>query len=319
MRTLRNGWIVLVCGLLLGACGTEKVAADKPDAKVDGQAPADAITDSGLTVDASATVDAGPDIAAPDISTCGGGLPSCNDPNGKADLSLCPKPFADYTCTAGCCVKKLICTVDSDCTGFLGTPNCPDLRFACGCDQDTGACGPSMCKVDADCPGGKQCHQGGCSAALADGELSARLLRPVWITSGGGELDAAVGLGAQAVDAKGDVAPTTKFAFALAAGDSFTLVGGLLKASAKPGKSTVTATVVGSTKPASNPATLWNLGPVPAGKNLRVTAIDDVSQIALTGKVVVIGLADATTPAAALTADLADGQANTTCDWKVPR
>lgn len=316
MRTLRNCWIVLTFAVALAACGDKAATSkDKPDTTV-----ADTNADALPAEVSGTTQDAGTD--SQDVGVDGGGqcgaVPSCRDEHGKDDLSLCPKPVSDYACTAGCCVKKLICDKDQDCAALLGTPVCPDKRFTCGCDQDIGACGPSMCKTDAECGTGLQCHQGGCRSGLVVTDLSARLLHTIWITSAGGQLDAVTGLGAQAIDGQGNVAATAPFEFSVdGSSAAFTVEGTTLKATTTPGKSTVTAKITGSSKPASNPATLWNLGPVPAGKNLRVTAVDDVTQAPLTGKVVVVGLADAATPEAPMTATLSDGQA-TFADVKFP-
>jgi hypothetical protein len=291
MRSLRNWWIVLTFALVQIAC-SDKASTDKPDA-----ATVDTSAQDSLPGDVSATQDVAADVGMDTAGKCGA-LPSCLDEHGKDDLSLCPKPVKDFTCTAGCCVKKVICDKDADCTAQLGTALCPDKRFTCGCDLDTGVCAQSMCKVDSECGTGLQCHQGGCRVAPADTDLSARLLRPIWITTPGGQLEAVVGLGAQAVDSQGNVAATASFEFAVLGSEAFTVEGVNLKATTTPGKATVTAKVKGSSKGESNPATLWNLGPVPAGKNLRITAVDDVTQVPLTGKVVVVGLPDANTPRA---------------------
>lgn len=243
------------------------------------------------------------------------GLPSCLNGAGQEDLSLCPQPVSQYACVQGCCQAKTICQSDADCAGQNGVAlGCSDLRFTCGCDDDSGQCVQTMCSRDDQCGKDKEgkaliCSQGGCIPPPADAGLQVRLLRPLWIAEAGAQLDAAVGLGAQAADAKGHVQPKAALTWNLAASPAFTLQGGVLQATQTAGKATITAQVTGSNQPPSQPATLWNLGPLPAGKNLRVTAIDEDSGQPVGGKVVVVGLADAPTPAAALTADLVDGQA----------
>ena len=247
------------------------------------------------------------DIAA-DTSTCGPQT-SCKNANGQESAQLCGD-LTKFECVAGCCQTKFTCKVDADCATRLGTdPKCSDKRFTCVCDTSTGLCAQSACGSDVDCATGLQCHQGGCIAALADGDLNARLLRPYWIGNVAGEFDAAAGLGAQAYDGKGNVKAEAAFEWTMAANDAFTLTDGKLKATDKAGKATITAKVKGSSKAASNPATLWNMGPIPQGKTLRVTAVDDQTFAPLTGKVVVIGLAHAVTPEAAKTVELTDGSA----------
>lgn len=294
------------CAAVLSACGDKE--ADK---KTGAAAAADSTADSGLAGDAGAVPDTSTADAAPDATNKCGAMPACLDDHGKESLGLCPAPQSEFSCTAGCCVKKQICKSDTDCMAMLGTAVCPDSNFTCGCDVDSGACMPSMCHVDAECGAGKQCHQGGCLAPLADADLATRLLRPWWHTAAGSQVSAATELAAQAVDVKGNVKPDAVFEFTLAATESFTLdaATGTLKATDKAGKATVTAKVKGSSK-ISNAATLWNLGALAAGKNLRVTAVDDVTAAPLQGKVVVVGLAEATTPVAAMTVDLDGGTAS---------
>jgi hypothetical protein len=238
-------------------------------------------------------------------ATCGG-QPSCLNDKGQENLGLCPAPQSEWSCIQGCCVEKMLCKSNAECAVRLGTDACPDGRFTCGCDVESGACIQTMCANDSGCADGQQCHQGGCRAPLTTTDLSARLLRPVWIGAPGAVFDAAIALGAQAVDGQGNVEPKAAFVWQLATSDAFTLADGKLTATGKPGHATITATVVGASKAASAPADLWNLGPLPQGQNLRVTVVDDVKLTQLTGHVVVIGLSGEATP---VQAPLADGQA----------
>ncbi len=307
-KTVSASAVVLALAVTMGAsgCGSDTKATPSSDTVAadvsggDGQTTADVAAGS----DATPTSDTGADTG-----TCGA-LPACLDNNGKTDLSMCPKPATDYDCLAGCCVKKFVCNTDADCADKNGTPLCPDKQFTCGCNADTGQCWQTMCQADAACPSGMQCHQGGCIAPLADNSLNARLLRPSWLGAAGAQFDAVTSLGAQAVDKAGNVKPDAQFEFALAPTDAFTLSGTQLTATSKPGTATVTAKVKGSSAGESNPATLWNLGPIPAGQNLRVTAVDDDTLAPLAGKVVVIGLANATTPTTAQVVNLVGGQAS---------
>ncbi len=296
---------LLAALLTLSACGSDsgtKTTADTATAK-------DISSDVPLAD--AATSDAAPaDTAGGETANACGALPSCLNAQGQDDLSLCPKPVSNYECVAGCCAVKFVCDTDKDCAAKNGiAAGCPDKAFTCGCDQDSGQCIQTMCAADSQCEKGQVCSQGGCIAALADASLSARLLRPVWITAPGATLDAPSGLGAQAVDSVGNVKVDAAFEWTLAASESFSLKDQTLTAGSKGGTTTITAKVKGSSTGPSKPATLWNLGAVPDGKNLRVTAIDEYSWQPVKGKVVVIGLADAATPEAAQVVDLTDGQA----------
>ncbi|MSQ82389.1 MAG: hypothetical protein EXR77_05650 [Myxococcales bacterium] len=285
----------------LGACGTEPAKADAAATAADATAGTDAVTG---TETITAPTDAAADAAA---NKCGAAV-ACLNPAGQEDLGLCPKPAADYACVAGCCELKFKCTKHQECADKVGVEaGCPAKAFTCGCDIENNACIQTACASDSECAKGKVCSQGGCKGPVAETGLSVKLWRPVWITTPGKEIEAVVGLGAQASDGKGNVKVDAVFDWSLSAGSAFSLAAGKLKAGAVAGKQTITASSKGSA--ASNAATLWNLGPIPDQKNLRVTAIDDFSWAPLTGKVVVIGLADQVTPAAAMVVDLTDGQA----------
>lgn len=295
----------LALGASLTGCGDDSSTATttKTDAGSD-----------ALPGDVTATTDtagdtAGDTAATADAGTCGG-LPSCLNAAGQADLGLCPQPSSKYACISGCCQVKFVCETDKDCADKNGVaPGCSDKRFTCGCDQDSGQCAQTMCTLDSQCGANQVCSQGGCIATPAKTSLRARLLRPMWVTAPNTSVDAVLGLGAQAVDDQGNVSTTATFAWQVGTTDAFVVENGTLKATGKPGKTTITATVQGSDKPASNVANLWNLGPIPADANLRVTVIDDQDWQTVGGKVVVIGLADAATPAAPQVVDLKDGQA----------
>jgi hypothetical protein len=287
-------WI-LAALTLTAACGEE--AAPAADAASDGAA--DAATDVSATTDTAAD-------AGKDAKSCGA-LPSCLNEKGQEDFGLCKQKAADYHCKAGCCVAIEKCKSDADCFAKLGSEFCPDKRFTCGCSQETSQCTQTMCLVDAQCLTGQVCSQGGCIASPGAGDLHARLLRPYWLAVPQQSVKAADTLGAQALDDKGNVSPSAEFEWALQ-GEGFQLDGANLKATDKAGKATVTAKVKGSSKPASNPATLWNLGPPNKGE-LRVVAVDEAGLLALDAKVVAIGLADQATPAKAVEVDAKGGVA----------
>lgn len=298
--------LILVSLAGLGACSSEEssTTADATVAK-DTAAQDLPAADTGTTDTGTADTSAG-DTAA---NVCGQ-LPACLNASGQEDLSLCPKPASNYQCTKGCCVAKLVCTTSAECTAQLGiAPGCANKGFTCVCDVEAGECVQGMCSADADCAKGEVCSQGGCKTAPAVGELSARLLRPVWITGPNVSVVAAKGLGAQAVDGQGNVKVDAEFEWTLEGAGAFAIEGANLKSLDKAGKASIVAKVKGSSKAASKPGKLWNLGPLPADKNLRVTGIDEFDSAPLTGKLVVIGLADASTPEAAVVVDLVDGQA----------
>ena len=300
----RISWVALLAvALAASACSS---SGTTPKTTTDVVAK----TDTGPTPDVTSG-----DVAPDTLAGCGA-LPSCLNDKGQEDLGVCPKPASDYTCTAGCCVAIVKCKSNDDCAAQLGKAGggCPDARFTCGCDLTDGSCVQTMCSTDADCGAGKICSQGGCIAPVSTKGLHARLLRPFWV---GNEtmlntFDAAAALGAQAVDATGNVAPDAKFDWKLSTTDAFTLTAGTIAPTAKAGSATVTATVVGGDTTPSNQATLWNFGVGPAATDLRVTAVDDVSMAPLTGKAILIGLADDPTPPAAIVVDLVGGQATFT-------
>ncbi len=229
---------------------------------------------------------------------------SCIDDKGKSDLTLCPTPV-DYKCVSGCCEKIEKCSNDDDCAVKLGTSVCPDKRYLCACGTD-GGCQQAVCATDKDCPAGKFCNNGGCHDAPKGADLEARLLRPYWVARPGDTLEPVAGLGAQARTADGAVSIAAKFQWKLD-GEGFKLDGGKLVATDKAGTAQLSATIEGGAK-ASNPASLWNLGPIGKAK-LRVAVADDATLAPLTGKVVAIGMADQATPAKAQVVQLAVGVA----------
>ncbi len=305
LATAGLSWVLLGAGVLAG-CGGEETTSSADASAAKDTAAQDLPAADTVTTD-TGTTDTGTGDAA--ASACGQ-LPGCLNSSGQEDLSLCPKPASDYQCVKGCCIAKLVCKTAADCAAQLGiAPGCPNKGFTCVCDVEAGECIQGMCGADADCPKGQVCSQGGCKAAPALGDLSARLLRPVWITGPNVSVVAAEGLGAQAVDAQGNVKVDAEFEWTLDGASAFAIEGANLKALDKAGKALITAKVKGSSKAASKPGKLWNLGALPADKNLRVTAVDEFDSAPLTGKLVVIGLADASTPEAAVVVDLVDGQA----------
>lgn len=234
-----------------------------------------------------------------------GGLSQCLADDGADDLSRCPDT-TDWLCVKGCCIEKKPCLTNADCANQVGTLACMNEALLCGCHVESGQCVQAACATDADCGEGTLCNNGGCHAAPALTALSTHLLRPFWIARPGDQMVAADGLAAQARDASGATAPKAEFDWSLK-GDAFTLAGGKLAAGDTAGQATVTARVKGGSKD-SAPATLWNLGPVPVGAALRLTVADEGTLLPVAGKVVVVGLADASTPADALVADLVGGQ-----------
>lgn len=294
------GWLVaLTCSLVLIACGGEE--SEKKDAGA-----TDVATDAGNDASAADTADTGAGDTSGDTGEVCAGLPKCVDDNGIENLGLCPAPQSDYACQDGCCVVKKVCKSDAECADQLGTPLCPDERFTCGCDLATGACIQTVCTGDADCASGTICDGGGCRKAPAASDLSAVLLRPMWIARPGESGEAAILLGAQARDTKGHVDPAATFEWKLE-GQGFSVDAGKLTAGAEAGKATIVATVTGGK--ASQPAKLWNLGKVPDGIAMRITLVDEESHAPLTGKVhVVCGPKDATPTT--LEVELTDGQAS---------
>jgi hypothetical protein len=102
----------------------------------------------------------------------------CLDANGKAKIALCPAPVADWDCVAGCCVPAFRCKEDVDCaSGEEAEEACPDDRFECRCDVDTGQCFTWYCAVNAEC-GGDLCVAGACVAAPATDQLELRMVSP---------------------------------------------------------------------------------------------------------------------------------------------
>lgn len=307
-RTLKLVGLSLTMATMAGlyGCGSDDTSSTADAAVAKDTAVQDLpVADTGTT-DTGTTDSVATDTA---VNACGQ-LPGCLNASGQEDLGLCPKPVSNFQCVKGCCVTKLVCATSADCKGQLGiAPGCPNKDFTCVCDTEVGECTQGMCGGAGDCAKGEVCLQGGCKAAPAVTDLSARLLRPVWITGPNVSVVAAVGLGAQALDAQGNVKVDAEFEWTLEGAGSFAMEGANLKALDKAGKASIVAKVKGSSKAGSKPGKLWNLGPLPTDKNLRVTGIDEFDSAPLTGKLVVIGMADATTPEAAQVVDLVDGQA----------
>lgn len=277
----------------LAACGSDDDTTAKP--KPDTTTQTDATDTAG-----------GSDTEADTGGGVCGALPSCVDDKGLEDLSLCPKPLNEYECVQGCCVAKFICKQDSDCAGKLGTGACTSTDFTCACDEPTGECVQAQCAKDSECPQGKACIAGGCKDPLADATLEARLTRPVWYARPGDQADAAIELGVQARDNKGQVKPGVPVTWEIVSGDSITIEAGKLKAGDTAGVTKVKALLNGK---GSNEATLINLGALPANTALRITLIDDFTLLPITtaGKVIAVGMADAATPDTAVAAPLAEG------------
>jgi len=246
------------------------------------------------------------DAGAADAGPQCGDEKACLDDKGKENLALCPNAV-DYTCSAGCCTKIEKCTKNDECAAELGGVLCPDKNLLCICNLTAGSCAQGVCGVDGDCGSGKICNNGGCGDAPKATDVTAHLLRPFWIARPGDSVDAAAGLGAQARSANGAVKTDATFEWKLT-GDAFKLEGGKLVATDKAGAATVTATVKGGSK-ASNAAKLWNLGKPDGKTKLRVAVADDTTLAPLTGKVIAIGMADKSTPAAAKDVALKDGVA----------
>ncbi len=243
---------------------------------------------------------------------CGGQL-QCADDSGVDDLAMCIDAV-DWLCIKGCCVEKKLCQTDADCAIELGTPACKDASLLCACRVETGQCLQSACGIDSDCSEGQLCNNGGCHDAPAVSSTTAHLLRPFWIARPKDSVVASAELGAQVRDVSGAVLPDATFEWTLK-GDAFSLADGKISAGDKAGTATITASVKGASK-ASAPATLWNLGAAPADAVLRVSVADETDLSPVAGKVVVVGLADATTPAVAIVVDLVDGQAHfTKVEW----
>jgi hypothetical protein len=273
--------IAFICSLLaLAACGSTPAA--ETDAESD--AAADVSTDTGACAKA------------------------CLTPQGQEDLSLCGD-MGKYDCVTGCCVAKFVCTVNSDCASRLGKPECADTRFSCVCDTNNGQCIQGQCLKDGDCASGQVCSQGGCIAAPAGSALHARLLRTAFVGKAGQSVDLAAELGAQALDAKGNVVATATFTFTVTGTGAPTAVAGKIALPDAAGDFTVTAKVDGGDGKDSNPAIVHDIGKAGAGV-LRVAAFDEETLAPLTGKLVVVGQADAATPDTAVTVDLVNGQAN---------
>ena len=301
----RHGWIWLLA-LGVVACGGEEKTETKSDVATDVAADSSGTGDvaSDDAVDSSSTGDDAVSDVAEDAGSCGGGV-SCLNSNNVEDLSLCPTPQNDYACVAGCCTKKVVCKADSECADKIGTPACPDDRFLCGCDLATGACLQYLCSSEADCPAGQLCNDGGCHDKPKTSELSVILHRKVWIARPGDAGDVVALFGPQARDDKGNVDPVAAFKWELKA-DAFTLADGKLTAGETAGKGTITASIDGGKKSAT--ASVWNLGPLPAGASARVTIVDEDTLAPLKGKAYAVCLPEATTPTTIEQA-IVDGQA----------
>ena len=245
--------------------------------------------------------------AAVDVSTdTGVCAKACVTPQGQDDLSLCGD-MGKYDCVSGCCVAKFVCAVNADCAPRLGQPECPDTRFSCVCDANNGQCVQGQCVKDGDCATGQVCSQGGCIAAPASSGLHARLLRPALVGKPGQSVDLVGDLGAQAVDAKGNVVATAAFTFTVTGTGAPTPAAGKIALPDAAGDFTVTAQVTGGDGKDSNPSVIHDIGQPGAG-GIRVAAFDEETLAPLSGKLVIVDQSDAATPSAAQTITLVNGQ-----------
>lgn len=283
-------------GLFVG-CGTTETPAT--DATVqDDTSGSDAIAGSDAAADAPA------DVPTDTGAVCT--LP-CVTPGGQEDVSLCGN-VSKYTCQSGCCVAKFACKVDADCASRIGMPECSDKAFTCVCNQDNATCIQGQCRADGDCGSGQVCSQGGCIAAPAKTGLHAKLLRLVLIAKPGQVVDLVQDLGAQAVDDKGNVVASATFTCAVTGTGAPTVTAGKVTLPDAAGDFTVTCKVDGGDGKDSNPATIRDIGK-PGTVALRVSAYDEETLAPLTGKIVVVDNSTATTPTAAVSVELVNGQA----------
>ena len=106
---------------------------------------------------------------------CPNGQTSCLDKNGLNDPFLCAGE-EDTVCTDGCCVPVFKCSEDDDCIQFAGNADmgCPDERFDCACNEETGGCFLFVCNTTADCEGERICVSGVCEPPMAIQKLRYR-------------------------------------------------------------------------------------------------------------------------------------------------
>ncbi|NUN15492.1 MAG: hypothetical protein HUU55_17850 [Myxococcales bacterium] len=114
-----------------------------------------------------------------DATTCEGGQKSCKDKNGLNDPSLCVDQ-PDTTCVLGCCVPTFKCKANADCVDFAGDSDmgCPDERFLCACQPDTGKCKQWLCVEDGDCEDEFICGNGVCISKPDVSNLKAIIVSP---------------------------------------------------------------------------------------------------------------------------------------------
>lgn len=308
-------WLAALAATTVGCGDDPKEEAPAADATADASV-ADSTVGGDTATDGAGTGDSSAEDGA--ANKCGGEK-VCLDDKDKPDLSLCPSPL-DYTCEAGCCKKIIKCKVDADCIAKLGEDVCPDKRFLCGCG-DGGQCQQRICGTDAQCPAGQLCNNGGCHEAPKAADLGVYLLRTFWIARPGDSVAPAVGFGAQARTADGQTSVDAAFKWQLGAKTTgFKLEGGDLVATDAAGSGTITATVDGA-KAASNAAQIINLGPLPAGVNVRVTPLVPAGSGLAPwpkAKIVVVGQADLATPATPVSAETDASGSATFKDIKFP-
>lgn len=170
---------IVIVATTLAACGDDDPAADTTTA-----------TDTATATDTSPDT---ADTAAPEdgeVEDETDAEPVCEHPClnafGQNDKSLCPVPQSDWSCKEGCCEAVFKCQADADCAvmGFT-LEQCKDDRYACACDEGTGACFTWYCGVDDDCGDGERCSAGTCVAAPSTAGLAVRIVdRPAVLVPG---------------------------------------------------------------------------------------------------------------------------------------
>ncbi len=320
MKNLRAmWWISLAFALLLGACDVEP-SADQPDdvgadigedsqldaAEVGADTPPDApeadtaAPDVAPDVAPDAMPDAAPDApeeVEPDVDEgpCPGSILCFDEISGNPSARVCLEAgFPEGTVCVrqgeeiACCVAPFFCESDDDCEGARDEQDfCPDPRYPCVCDIDSGVCDVGICSTGSECADSEVCLDGICvDDPGADGFVAMILSAPGFVTPG-----ATTTLFAIAVDVEDTsrTHPDLPIVWTVDEGEGGTIdPAGVLTGAATAGPVTVRARVADNDADPGDTVTYTNLGDAPS-EGLRVTLFDDNTRAPVMGALVVSG------------------------------
>ena len=308
MRALHTRGTFSLLALLLvaaaaTACGDSDSTApvvggspvDTEEQETEGSEGTSEESNSEVTEDSQGSVEddaeggstAGPDIVLEEVG-CPDGQKSCIDKNGLNDPFLCADQ-PDTICAEGCCVPKFKCSDDLDCADYAGDADfgCPDDRFDCSCNEETGACFLFICNTNADCDSGRSCISGVCTPSAPIQKLRARVISSGTILT----LGATAQLKAAAYDPE-DVAQSIEgipLEWTTSDGQVASVDNtGTVTAGEVAGSATISVKAVDGAATWSEGVEVTNVGSKNEEATLRVVAATERNSALLEGRVVVV-------------------------------